>query len=252
MKRIVLITGAGKGLGKVIAKEFLDSGFNVYGTFRSSDKHFIAGIKYLKLDITSDSECEKVVKQIISIEKKVDILINCAGISISGPTLNYTPEDFKIIFDTNVIGAFRLIKLLSKYKLKLVANITSLNGFLSLPNFGLYAASKFAIEALGTALRYELFPSIKIVSVAPGALLNENSVTKMVHKPVREKFPIIGWLLPLTKMSEVAEIVVDLSDRQNLPARIIIGRDAKIINIFQKILPARLLDQVFLFFWRKK
>jgi NAD(P)-dependent dehydrogenase (short-subunit alcohol dehydrogenase family) len=252
MKKVVLVTGAGRGLGKVIAQTLLDKGFTVYGTYRTSDQSLIKGVEYLKLDITSDEECERIINRIITKENIVDVLVNCAGVSISGPTLEYTADDFKRIFDINTIGAFRLIKLLSKHGLSLVINITSLNGFLSLPNFGLYAASKFAIEALGTALRYELSPSIKVVNVAPGALLNENSANKFVHKPVRNKFPFLNKIIPLTKMSTVAKVIVGLIDKKKVPGRVIIGRDAKIINLLQKILPAGVLDRLFLFLWEKK
>ena len=245
MKEVVLVTGAGKGLGRVIAKTLLDKGLIVYGTYRSSDKSKIRGVTYLKMDVTSDKECKSTVAKILKEEKRINILINCAGITVSGPTLDYSSDDFMRVLDTNVVGAFRLIKFAQNSKLRLIINITSLNGFLSLPNYGLYSSSKFAIEALGKALKCELQPKVKVVNIAPGALHNKNQAKKMTRKPIRERFPLVNFLLPLTKMEDVAGVIVKLIDKKSVPSRIIVGRDAMIINIFQKILPQFVLDKLF-------
>ncbi|HBP51568.1 MAG: 3-oxoacyl-ACP reductase [Candidatus Woesebacteria bacterium GW2011_GWE1_45_18] len=252
MKTVVLITGAGKGLGRVIAEACLEKGFVVYGTYRTSGDSPIKGVNYYKLDITSDDECKKTILKVIKKEKIIHVLINCAGVTISGPTLNYTADDFLNLMDTNVGGAFRLMKYLSPYKPRLIINVTSLNSFLSLPNYGLYAASKFALDAIGTAIRYELNPSTKVVNVAPGALLNENPVAKMVHKPVREKFPLLNLIIPLTKMRTVANEVIKLIGKEKVPTRVYVGRDAKMISFMQKVLPERVIDRLFLFLWKKR
>lgn len=252
MKTVVFITGAGKGLGRVIAEVCLQKGFVVYGTYRTSGDSFIKGVNYLKLDVTSDNESRKAVLKVIKKEKIIHVLINCAGVAISGPTLNYTANDLLKLMDVNVGGAFRLMKYLSPYKPRLIVNVTSLNSFLSLPNYGLYAASKFALDALGTAIRYELSPSTKVVNVAPGALLNENSTAKMSHKPVREKFPLLNLIIPLTKMKTVANEVIKLIGKKDVPARVCVGRDAKIISFMQKVLPGCVIDRLFLFLWRKR
>lgn len=252
MKTVVLITGAGKGLGRVIAETCLEKGFVVYGTYRTSDNSFVKGVNYLQLDVTSDDECREAILKVITREKIIHVLINCAGVTISGPTLSYTADDFLKLVDTNAGGAFRLMKYLSPYKPRLIVNVTSLNSFLSLPYYGLYAASKFALDALGTAVRYELNPSTKVVNVAPGALLNENLTAKMLHKPVREKFPLLNLIIPLTKMKTVANEVIKLIGKEAVPARVCVGRDAKIISFMQKVLPGCVIDRLFLFLWKKR
>jgi len=252
-EKIILLTGGSSGLGKIIAQYLVSKGHIIYGTSRNDTLLEVDGMRLLKMDITSDIECKSVIDSIMTKEKRIDVIINNAGITLSGPTLEFSVDDFKNILDINLIGAFRLIKAATAFPVNpgLVINITSLNGFLSFPNFGLYSASKFAMEALGLALRYELAPSTKVVNVAPGAL-REESVKKMGHKPARDKFFLLNWLMPLTSPEDVAIVIDKLINSSSVPPRVLIGRDAHIINILQKLLPIFIIDKIVTYIWNKK
>lgn len=250
---IILITGGASGLGKEIALEFSQKNYIVYCTSRKEEPLGGQGIRFLKMDITSDEDVKSVIGHIMATEGRIDVIVNNAGITLSGPTFGFSVEDFKGILDTNAIGSFRILKEALSYpeKPKKVINITSLNGFFSFPNFGIYSASKFAAEALGLALRYELGPEIQVVNVAPGALLAE-SEKKMPHRTAREKIKILNWLMPLTSQKDVARKVESLACAKTVPARVFVGRDAKIINMMQRFLPGFVLDRIILFIWRKR
>ena len=252
-RRVILITGGASGLGKVIAQHLVRRKYVVYCTSRTSEPPQNSGVHYLKMDITSDIETKDAISEVMAKEKRIDVLINNAGITLSGPTLGFSVDDFKKILDTNVIGSFRLVKAIFSFPIKpqLIVNITSLNGFLSFPNFGLYSASKFASEALGLALRYELGPEVQVVNVAPGALLAESS-KQMPHKSAREKIPLLNWLMPLTSQDDVARKVEELIRFRRVPARVLIGRDAQIIHMMQKFLPFSFFDKIVFHIWRKK
>lgn len=252
-KKIILITGGSSGLGRVIARDLVSKGHTVYCTSRNVMLSESDGIHFLKLDITSETESKNAINNIMKAEKRIDVIINNAGITLTGPTLGFSTEDFESILDTNVIGPFRLLKTIFSFpnKPKLIINITSLNGFLSLPNFGLYCASKFAMEGLGLALRYELAPLTKVVNVAPGALRMESS-KKMLHKPAREKIPLLNWLMPLTFPEDVSNAIDKLINATSVPPRVLVGRDAQIINLMQKILPFSIFDRIVFYIWRKK
>lgn len=252
-QKIILVTGAGSGLGKSIAQELINKGHVVYGTYRTNNNVKIDGVTFIQSDITSQKDNEILINKIIRKEKHLDVIINNAGITLTGPTLSFSAEDFQRILEINVIGPFRLIKIAcsSKKRPSLIINITSLNAFLSVPNFGLYAASKHAMEALGFALRYEIAPQTKVVSVTPGALKKQGLI-KMPHKPAREKFPILNWIIPLTSQNEVAKVVENLINISKIPRRVIIGRDAHIINIMQRLLPSFIFDKILSYIWNKK
>ena len=252
-KKVILITGGVSGLGKIIAQRLLSKGHIIYCTSRNVNSSEVDGVQFLKLDVTSDNGCKDVISKIIENEKRLDVIVNNAGITLSGPTLGFSVDDFKKILDTNVIGSFRLIKAacLLTSKPSLVINITSLNGFLSFPNFGLYSSSKFAMEALGLALRYELAPTTKVVNVAIGALLSESS-RKIPHKPAREKSLLLKWLLPLTSPEDVSVVIDKLIHASSVPPRVLIGRDAYIVNMMQKMMPFSFFDKVIFYIWKKK
>ncbi|MDO9385848.1 MAG: SDR family NAD(P)-dependent oxidoreductase [Thiobacillus sp.] len=252
-KKVILLTGANGGLGKVVAQHLISKGHIVYGTSRNEELVGKGGVHWLVVNINSDDDCMIAIRTIVTKEGRLDTIVNNAGITLSGPTLEFSTDDFKKIFDTNVIGPFRLIKAAYSFPTKpeLIVNITSLNGFMSYPNFGIYSASKFAMEALGFALRYELAPSTKVVNVAPGAIHSETS-NKMSHKSARERIPFLKWLMPLTLQEDVAIVIGKLIIATSVPPRVLVGRDAYIINMLQKILPSTMFDKIIFYIWGKK
>ncbi len=251
-KKIVLITGAGKGLGLIISRRLVSYGYKVYGTYLKSNTNFVKGVTYFKLDITSDYQCKSLVENIMKIEKRIDILINCAGISVSKPTLDFSPREFNKVLDTNVVGAFRMIQSVQNCGPSFIINISSLCGFLSLPNFGVYSASKFGLEALSSSLNFELASKTRVVTISPGALLNENSAKRMAHKPLREKIPLLNHIIPLTSMDQVANVIYRVISGDITASRVIVGRDAKIIYLIQKIFPESIFRKIILFIWQRK
>lgn len=250
---IILITGGASGLGREIALEFGRKNYTVYCTSRNEEVSDFSNIHFLKMDVTSDADVQAAISKIVANEGCIDVIVNNAGITLSGPTLDFSIEDFKAIFDTNVISHLRILKEVFRYpqKPKKVINITSLNGFFSFPNFGIYCASKFAAEALGLALRYELGPETQVVNVSPGALAAE-SQKKMPHRSVREKIKILNWLMPLTSQKDVARKVEELVRMKRVPSQVRIGRDAHIIHMMQKILPDFVFDRIVFFIWKKR
>jgi len=251
-KKVIFITGAGSGLGEMIALTLLEKGHSVYGSFYSSAISS-KNKNLFKMDVKSSDSIKIALRKVINIEGRIDVLINNVGATISGPSRGNSEQDFQRLLDMNVVGPFRVIKEALKYspKPKMIINITSLSAILSLPNFAIYSASKHAMEAFGIALRYELWPKTKVVNVAPGALVSKNNV-KILHKTARNKFPILNWLIPLTSYDKVSKSISKLVEQVNPPKRVIIGRDAKIISIMQRIVPDFLFDRLMLFIWRKK
>ena len=160
MSKIVLITGASSGFGKIIAEKLSDEGYTVYGTSRNPNKYpSPKKYKLLKYDITSFKESSNLVERILK-EKKIDILINNAGIGFSGPVEEISIKDVKNVFDTNFFGQIDLIQnvlpIMRKNNYGLILNITSIAGFHGIPFVSTYCASKASMEFLGEALNMEV------------------------------------------------------------------------------------------------
>jgi short-subunit dehydrogenase len=260
MNKVVLITGASSELGGEIIKKFLNEKYVIYAGTREVNKIKIYHPKLhpIKLDITSDKSCIQAVKRIFKLEGRIDVLINAAGYSTAGPALDINPNDYLFLLNTNVVGAFRLIQqvvpIMKKLKQGRIINITSLCGLISLPNFGAYSSSKFAFEALGSALRYELAKdNIWVTNVAPGAI-KSNNVNKisMPHKPMREKIRLLSLLMPMITPETIAQKIFKITKKNRPPASLILGIDSKISYLLHKLLPSRLWDRLQFFLLYKK
>ena len=267
MSQVVLITGCSSGLGKLTAERLANQGYIVYAGIRKpediKDLKSVWKTKYptlypIKLDVTSDGDCKRVVKKIITDQGGIDVLINNAGYTIVGPTDRFTTKAYLDILNTNTVGAFRLIRevlphMRSKRSGRII-NITSLNGLLALPNFGLYSSSKFALEALGQSLRYELNTyGIWVTNIEPGAIAKKDPAggKRLPHTPAREKFWIIKKLMPMITQEEVVKRIEGVIVNPTPPARVIIGRDAQITTFLQRFLPQRIWDFLLCLVWNK-
>ena len=174
MKKVVLITGASTGFGRSISMFLSSKGFRVYGTSRNPKKYSdFEGLELLKYDLTSFKDSKKLVEKVLSVEGKIDILINNAGSGFTGPVEEISIKDAKHLFDTNFFGHIDLIQAvlpcMRKNKRGLIVNITSIAGYNNIPFGSIYCASKYSMECLGASLNMELKKfGIRVVNIAPG------------------------------------------------------------------------------------
>lgn len=172
MKKVVFITGISSGFGKSTAEYLAQKGHVIYGTSRKSMEGSNQ-INILKADVTDVASVKSAVETVIMKEGRIDILINNAGMGISGPIEFSSNEDIKLQMDTNFMGMVNVIQsvlpTMRKQGSGTILNISSIGGLMGLPYQGFYSASKFAIEGLIEALRMELKSfHIKVVVIRPG------------------------------------------------------------------------------------
>jgi NAD(P)-dependent dehydrogenase (short-subunit alcohol dehydrogenase family) len=179
----VLITGCSTGFGFEAAKYLAKKGHQVYATMRNlNTSNAEAGetlkdfaktntlkIDVVELDVTSDESVSKAMSNIPT----VDVLINNAGRGFGGPLESFTSAECLAQLDLNVVGNVRMIKAvlpgMRAQKSGLIIQLSSVAGRLAVPGFGIYHASKWAVEALSESLRCELGPlGIDVAMVQPG------------------------------------------------------------------------------------
>ena len=187
MSKIVLVTGASSGIGKSIALYLSSKGFKVYGTCRDPKKYDIIDFSLLKCDITIVNQIKDVVSFVLKKEGRIDILINNAGIGITGPLEETSESNIKFAFETNFFGPINIIKecipSMRKQETGLVINITSVMGYFAMPFRGVYSATKSSMEIIGEALSMELNKfNIKVVNIAPGDF-KTNIISRRINSP---------------------------------------------------------------------
>lgn len=179
MNKIWLITGISSGLGKALAQTVIEQGDFVIGTFRSQlqvdnfnneykDKAFA-----LTLDITKPNEIEKAFKIIKDNFGKIDVLVNNAGFGLAGAIEETSIEETREVFEANFFGTLQVtqmaLPIFRQQKSGHIIQISSHGGFKAFQGFGIYNASKFAVEGFSEALAIEVAPlGIKVTLVEPG------------------------------------------------------------------------------------
>jgi len=177
--KIWFITGISSGLGKTLAQTVIGKGDFVIGTFRnqsqtdSFNNQLKAKALALTLDIKNPYEIEKAVKLVTEKFGQIDVLVNNAGYGLAGAIEETSTEETRAVFEANFFGALKItqsfLPLFRNQKSGHIIQISSHGGFKAFAGFGIYNASKFALEGFSEALAQELAPlGIKVTIVEPG------------------------------------------------------------------------------------
>ena len=188
MGKVVLITGGSSGIGKSIGEFLHHKGFVVYGTSRNPERVLNSVFPLVALDVRDSNSIRLAVAKIIATTGQLDIVINNAGVGITGPLEEIPLEEMKNNFDTNFFGPIEVMKAalpqMRDQKSGLIINVTSIAGYMGLPYRGIYSASKGALELITEALRMEVKSfGIQITNVAPGDFAT-NIASGRYHAPV--------------------------------------------------------------------
>jgi len=186
--KVVVVTGASTGFGRLIAETLARKNYQVFATMRNVNgknaghaqelrelgKRESLALHVAELDVTDDSSVERAIRTVIDEAGHIDVLVNNAGYGLMGVTEAVTLEQSQRIMDTNFFGAVRMNRAVLPYmrrqKSGLLIHISSGAGRVVVPSMGFYCASKWAMEALAEEYRYELASlGIDSVIIQPGA-----------------------------------------------------------------------------------
>ncbi len=206
MNKVVLITGGSSGIGKAIGEYLHHKGFVVYGTSRNPDQITHSVFPLVALDVRNPESIATAVAKIISISGRLDVVINNAGIGITGPLEEIPTQEIKNNFETNFFGPIEVMKVvlpqMRQQKSGLIINITSIAGYMGLPYRSIYSASKGALELVTEALRMEVKSfGIRITNVAPGDFAT-NIASGRYHTPSAGSAYEMSYAANLNRMNE--------------------------------------------------
>lgn len=184
----ILITGASSGIGKAIGEHLHANGFTVYGTSRNPERITGSVFPLIALDVRDGNSIRNCVEEFLRKAGHIDVLINNAGVGITGPLEEIPQQEIKNNFETNFFGPVEMMKAvlpaMRERKSGLIINITSIAGYMGLPYRSVYSASKGALEIISEGISMEVKNfGIRVACVAPGDFAT-NIAAGRYHAPV--------------------------------------------------------------------
>jgi len=269
--RVVLVTGCSSGFGRAMVPAFLERGWHVLATLRGAaergpslvaegERH-PGRLLVASLDVTRDDERRAALAAARARWGRLDCVVSNAGRALWGAAEDVTPEELRTQLEVNFLGAALLVRdalpLLRASRGRIIL-ISSLFGRAGFPLASAYCASKFALEGFGAALREELRPhGVQVGVVEPGRhrtgfaeRAGWAAASGSARSPYASQSAALAELSralatsPGPPAARLAAVVVALAERRRMPARVRVGRDARLAHLVRRWLPERLADAV--------
>ena len=255
-QRTALVTGASSGIGLAVASALVARGYQVIGTCRNPDAltDKLDGVEYRALDLTDVASIETFAAQL----PPVDVLVNNAGESQSGPIEELPADAIQRLFQLNVFAPVRLMQLvlpgMRERGYGRVVMIGSMIGSFPLPYRSSYAATKAAIKSFATAARFELSPfGVWLTTVEPGSINTGISTRRTKYiaadSPHAKRFATMLAALD-RKESEgisadtVAATVLTAIEADHPQPLYAVGSQAQLVFPLKRVLPAKAIERI--------
>ena len=255
-QKVWFITGASKGFGFEIAKAALQAGQKVVATVRSnagglrSALQNNGSLEVVTLDVRNEADVAAGIQKTIDRFGRIDVIVNNAGYGLLAATEEASDDEVRKQYDTNIFGLLNVIRAvlpqLRKQKSGHIINTSSLFGYMaSVPGFGIYGSTKFAVEGISEGLALEVKPlGINVTAVAPG-LFRTNFTSVDSYQSSNVKLDayketvgrVRGFIGQLDgnqagDPEKLAQVILQLADSENPPLHLPVGKDS--VDSFRK------------------
>ncbi len=249
MEKVWLITGSGSGLGRNIAEAALLAGDRVVAGARRLQELDVLVEQYgerispVKLEVRDEAAAKAAVQRAVDAYGRLDVLVNNAGYQVNAPFEQMTPEAFRDVIETCLFGVVyttsAAVPIMRKQKSGHIFQVSSIGGRMTIPGNSAYHAAKWAVGGFSDSLADEVAPfDVKVCTLEPGGMRTnfKHRASETMPPRMPEYAMSVG---PTYKMmtaeygsaasnpKKIADIVVKLSATQDVPKRLILGKDAQ-------------------------
>ncbi|MBL8958045.1 MAG: 3-oxoacyl-[acyl-carrier-protein] reductase [Myxococcaceae bacterium] len=222
--KVVFITGGSRGIGRACALQFAKRGATIVINYAGNEAAATETVKLvtdlgckakaLRFDVSNTEEVNKAIDDTVKEFTRIDVLVNNAGVAVDGLIMRFADADYSKTLDTNLKGAFNLIRAVSRPMMKqragVIINMTSIVGEMGNAGQAAYAASKAGLIGLTKAMAKELAPrNIRVNAVSPGFI--ETDMTTHIPEEAKKMMLQVTPLARLGKADEVAAATVFLA-----------------------------------------
>lgn len=215
-EKVAIITGASQGIGLKIAEIYLDNGAKVVGIDYAHEDGLENGIEYIKADVSKIYECESIFHKIVGKYGRIDILVNCAGITRDALTKNMTEEQFDSVIEVNLKGVWNMTRFIGPYmqeqKGGSIINISSVVGYYGNVGQSNYAATKAGVIGMTKSWAKEFAfkgGNVRVNAIAPGYCMT--AMMDTVPEKLLEQFKRQTMLGRLGQPEEIAKVALFLA-----------------------------------------
>ncbi|MEU4197488.1 SDR family oxidoreductase [Kribbella sp. NPDC026611] len=258
----VLITGCSTGIGRATALAFARSGRPTWATARNPaalDELAAVGCRTLAPDVTDEAQRVEAVKQVEAEHGMVGVLVNNAGYAQTGPVEEVSVGQLRAQFETNVFGLIRMAQLVLPGMRAAgggrIVNLGSAGGLMAFPGVSAYAMTKWALEAMSDALRYETRSfGVRVVLLEPGGVVSNFAATEEATWPQYADSPYDGFRRNhrdrmarfnragapgMSSPENVAKVIVRAATTRHPRARYKVGVAPRVLPVLYRLLPNR-------------
>lgn len=275
-RQVALVTGASSGFGLLTSVELARRGLRVFASMRDLGRRerldraaaeAKVELEVVALEVTSVASVAAAVGEVTAKAGRIDVLVNNAGFGIGGFLEDLTLGEVREQFETNFFGALALTKAvvagMRERRRGRIIQVSSIAGRVAIPGMSAYCASKFALEGLSEALRYEVAPyGVQVVLVEPGTFRTDifDRNRRMAARSTDETSPYFAVTRRMEQMvdkmvakstadpADVAEVIADAATVEHPRLRYLVGEDARRQAFLKSLLPASLWEKAVLKF----
>jgi NAD(P)-dependent dehydrogenase (short-subunit alcohol dehydrogenase family) len=256
MKKTALVTGASSGLGQATATLLAENGYEVWGTTRAESPADRGPVRMLTLELGSAesvAECASVIKTRAG---RLDVLVNNAGFPLVGAVEEISLEEIEHEFHVNLFGGLRLTKallpMMRDQGTGRIINISSAAAFIPVPFYGVYGASKAALERLSFSLRQELLPfGLHVSVVSPSShrtgvqwTFPRTALAEYDGSRSRMASAMRGTVVDGPPPADVARVVLQAATSAHPKARYLVGTDARAFGFVQRLVSHGFIERL--------